>query len=99
MSKETPSLPDTAGTKYGRYFRIYLSLLGSVPREYQKVFVLKSSSSILQDELEIYNNKERTNFRSKKSSKTRKDSIKLLRKSIESRSPEEEKVSGICHLM
>ena len=71
----------------------YCRLSGSVPQEYQDVFILDSSSSILNGQLEIYNNKERKRFRSKKSSMTRKDSLKLLRKSIESRSPEEEKVS------
>eukprot|EP00090_Calanus_glacialis_P035373 TRINITY_DN60404_c0_g1_i1.p1 TRINITY_DN60404_c0_g1~~TRINITY_DN60404_c0_g1_i1.p1 ORF type:complete len:145 (-),score=37.40 TRINITY_DN60404_c0_g1_i1:70-474(-) len=78
MSLENPSLLDT-------------SLL--VPQEYQKIFVLESSSSFLQDQLEIYNTEERKSFISKKSSKMRKDSLKLLRKSIESRTSEEEKVT------
>ena len=62
------------------------------PKEYKNVFFLDPSSSMIKDELEIYNNKERERFRRKKSSKMRKDSVKLLRKSIETKHLDKQKV-------
>ena len=89
------------------YYNLYKDVPGRVPiiaspQENQNIFLLDSSSNNDKDMLEIYNNKERELFSRRRSSKTRKDSLKMIRKSLGSRSIDDERFDqsqvrlGLC---